>query len=161
LKNNNNSTRIAALSELFPTAVWVHITRDFVDTGVSLLEARRRFNVQVNEWWSAAPPPFWSEEFGDEIEQVAHQVVGVDGGIRDALAMAPARDVVSVTYDELCNSPGQLCVEVARRYRDKGIELQTTNAPPARFAPRRQPGWVAERDALVSALDRVRSRLMQ
>jgi hypothetical protein len=157
LKNNNNSTRIDALRRVFPDAVWVHVKRDPVDTSLSLLEARRRFGVGVNEWWSAAPPAYWNRTFRDEVEQVAHQVVGVERGINDGLIGLPALQLIRVSYEDICADPTELIASVAARYESFGKPLTPAGPVPSSFVASRPVASHLEREKVTDALSRVRS----
>jgi hypothetical protein len=130
IKNNNNATRIPHLRAAFPEAIWIHVRRDDLATAESLLEARRRFGVGLNGWWSAAPPPYWSRTFTDEFEQVAHQVVGVEAAITADLASLDPRRLVEVSYESLCQDPQRFAAEVASRYAGAGVLLKPLIPPP-------------------------------
>ncbi|MCP5052727.1 MAG: sulfotransferase, partial [bacterium] len=62
-KNNNNTPRIHELKELFPHALFIYITRDFRDTVLSIMEARKQNNVPDDEWWSTTAPNFYDASF--------------------------------------------------------------------------------------------------
>ncbi|MEJ2218936.1 MAG: sulfotransferase, partial [Gemmatimonadota bacterium] len=137
-KNNANSVRIGHLRGLFPDALFVHVTRDRIDTACSLLEARRRHDVGLGAWWSAAPPQFLHRRFRDDVEQTMAQVLGIDAAIHDALANAGARRI-ECRYEEFCENPDGVVDVVTAAYTDRGVELRHRDgvAPPA-LTPRRR-----------------------
>jgi len=158
VKNNNSATRIQPLRRTFPDAMWVHVTRDELDTAVSLIGARRHFGVGLNEWWSAAPPAYWNREFSDEFDQVAHQVVGVEGAITAGLASVDPRRVVTVSYAEICATPGNFLARVATAYERSGVILEPFATAPRAVTPSEgSVGSSADRLRLADALARLRS----
>jgi hypothetical protein len=55
-KNLNAGQRLRLLTQCFPDAKFVFITRDPVQTAQSILKAKRRAGLFDNEFWSIMPP---------------------------------------------------------------------------------------------------------
>lgn len=146
VKNNANSMRVEALSALFPTALFVHVTRSLAESVASLLEARRRHATPLGQWWSAAPPQFLGRSFDDELEQAAVTVAGIDAYLRERLPRCSPGRHLEVDYERFCERPGDLTDWVVSRYAEAGIALRPRAGatPAARFEARRLP---AERRA--------------
>ncbi|MEJ2216101.1 MAG: sulfotransferase [Gemmatimonadota bacterium] len=137
-KNNANSVRIGHLRTLFPEALFLHVTRDRLDTACSLLDARRRHGVGLGEWWSAAPPQFLHRRFRDDVEQTMAQVLGVDAAIREALADAGDQRI-ECAYETFCGDPGDVVGAVTAAYAARGVKLRPRDPMPVpSLAPRRR-----------------------
>lgn len=122
-KNNNNSTRIAQLARVFPDAFFLFVRRDVRDTVKSLLAARERHHVGLNEWWSAAPPQYWNRRFSSEVEQAVYGTRGVEDCVARSLAQIPAERWRAVHYEEFCEQPIRLAERVSGMYSWAGITL--------------------------------------
>ena len=145
-KNNANSMRIGALAELFPGALFVHVSRDYPEAAASLLEARKKHGVALNQWWSAAPPQMLGLEFASEIEQVAATLWGLDRYIEEQLARLPDERWTSVDYEAFCAYPNEIIDWIAARYASAGVALRRrAGERPERFdASRLEPKRRAE-----------------
>jgi hypothetical protein len=159
-KNNANSMRIGALAELFPRALFVHVTRDYPEAAASLLEARKKHGVALNQWWSAAPPQMLGRKFVSELEQVAATLWGLDRYIEEQLARLPDERWTSVDYEAFCAYPNEIIDWIAGRYASAGVALRRrAGERPDRFDARRlEPKRRAE---LAPALATILARLEQ
>ena len=122
-KNNNNSTRIRTLSQLFPKSLFVHVRRDPRDAVASLIEARERHDVPPDGWWSVAPPQCFDSAPSGIIERAVRQVYEVDGYVRNALDSLPSERSSTVWYENFCREPGRLERWMEARYRACGENL--------------------------------------
>lgn len=122
-KNNANSIRVRELFDLFPDALFIHVHRDPLQAVMSLLDARRRHGVALNEWWGPPPPHLTDSQFPSEERQVAQQVVGLERFINESFSRIPDSQRISLSYEDFCRDPGQLCKLVAERYDQYGHQL--------------------------------------
>lgn len=122
-KNNSNPVRIPQLADLFPDALFVHVERDIFETVMSNLEARKRHGVELDKWWSCAPPTFYDRRFDSELEQVVTQVWDVNRFILRSLETIDSRRWVRLSYREFCRQPDQLLQWVENAYKDLGFPL--------------------------------------
>ncbi len=141
VKNNNNSTRIDHLARVFPDALFIHVRRNIVDTTLSLLEARRHYGIELNQWWSVAPPTVYDQTFSSELEQAVVAVRETHRCIERSLGQIGGQRCCVVAYEEFCSDPSLLEEWVEATYAGAGTPLSRRNAPtPPRFEPRhRQP----------------------
>ena len=97
-KNVKHSNRIPALTEIFPEAKFIHVTRDPANTAISILQARRERGMG---WYSVKPWGYCRRvEKWNEAEQVVFQVRGIRIDIeRDA------ENLLTVRYEDLCTGP--------------------------------------------------------
>lgn len=156
-KNNNNSTRIGHLARLFPRALFVHVWRDLRDASASLLEARRRHEVGVGEWWSAAPPAHHDREFGDEMEQVLVTLGGLWREIEDRLGGLERDRWIDVSYRDFCRDPAWLEERVEAMYGGRGAPLRRRSAVgvPSDYVPRSRSWEPADEAAYRRAVRRL------
>jgi len=140
-KNNANSMRVEALAELFPGALFVHVTRSLPEAVASLLEARAKHHVPLGEWWSAAPPQFLEADFASETEQVVVTVAGLDAYLRERLPRIAAGRHLELDYERFCEQPSDLLEWLRARYADAGVDLRRRAGfePAQRFEARRLP----------------------
>ncbi len=103
-KNVKMSVRIAALREMFPEALFIHISRDPLDAALSLLVVRRKNN---KEWWSVLPKEYAQLESLPELEQVCKQVYFTEKNILNDVSELPAKHVFSLAYSTVCSQPQQ------------------------------------------------------
>lgn len=119
-KNVKMSVRIPALREMFPNALFIHISRDPLDAALSLLVVRRKNN---KEWWSVLPKEFDELEALPELEQVCKQVYYTQQNIVIDLKGIPNR-VSSLPYATVCQQPHQTINELAQFFERAGINLK-------------------------------------
>ncbi|MBH23314.1 MAG: hypothetical protein CMH57_02400 [Myxococcales bacterium] len=136
------------LVRAFPTMHVLHIQRDPVDVGVSILNLRRRFHGDVHAWTSLRPRD--ADAFADAspAEQVAAQILSGEQALQRAAEAAEGR-WTSITYEALCDEPHHVVHQCAERL---GATIALTGIP-ERFTARRSAGNTRERDAMRDALD--------
>lgn len=151
-KNNNNSTRIGHLAELFDDALFVHVDRDLRDTSASLLEARRQHGVELGEWWSAAPPDRFDESFDSELEQVVATIESLREHIRRDLEELDDDRWIETTYEAFCEAPEELEAWVLETYQGHGVALEERPDRPEPDLEARSKSWDDETQAAFERL---------
>jgi len=155
LKNNHNSTRIEALAELFPGALFVHVTRALPEAAASLLEARARHRVPLGSWWSAAPPSEHGRAFASELEQVVRTLRGLESHVRGSLAGLQGSRWLEMDYEALCAEPRMLMEWTSRAYLTAGVRLASRPGVPTSFeASRLEPVRREEMERAIEELGR-------
>jgi hypothetical protein len=157
-KNNQNTMRIGALADLFPTALFVCVRRALPEAAASLLEARSRHRVALGSWWSAAPPQYLGRGFSSELEQVVATQVGLERYAEVQLACCAAGRHRFVDYERFCASPAELVEWVAAAYEARGVRLEPSGERlPASFDASRLEG--ARREELEAEIAPIAARL--
>lgn len=158
VKNTANSTRVEALAELFPGALFVHVTRAYPDAARSLLEARRKFGIALGAWWGAAPSQFLERKFENEVEQVALTLGGIDAYLREQLPRVASGRFLEVRYESFCERPGLLLEWIEGQYTRLNVPLRHRDGAGLQqsFQTRRAPE--PERTELAVAIERVLAR---
>ena len=118
-KNVKMSVRIAALREMFPGALFIHISRDPLDAALSLLVVRRKNN---KEWWSVLPREYAELEALPELEQVCKQVYFTEQNILDDVKGISDR-VHSLPYSTVCSQPHLTITELSQYFNQSEMNL--------------------------------------
>ncbi|MCB9677379.1 MAG: sulfotransferase [Alphaproteobacteria bacterium] len=99
LKSNLLCFAVPALAAALPTARFVWVRRDPVDTALSILAMRERVHGDAGRWWSIEPPGV--DLAASPADQVAFQVARCTAALAAAAAALPDR-VVTLDYAALC-----------------------------------------------------------
>ena len=124
---------IPQMQMTLPKTCWLHIRRDPIQNSLSLLRFRHQFLGSVEKWGSLKPKeyewlankPYW--------EQVAGQVYFLEKRYREQLKQIPKENILSLTYEELCNSPGEAIKNALRVINRQGASVSLSSSPPDRF----------------------------
>ena len=126
-RNIGNSIRIRTLNMLFPDALFVQITRNLPDAVFSLLEARKHYHRDLNQWWCTPPPQFYNNHFDTELEQTVSQVWGLTDRIQEDLASISPKRWLTISYESFCRTPEKLVNWVRSKYQETGVSLKLRN----------------------------------
>ncbi|WP_158666524.1 sulfotransferase [Salinibacter altiplanensis] len=140
-KNNNNSTRIQELSQLFPRSLFVHIRRNPRDAVASLIRAREEKGVSPDEWWGVAPPHRHDTAPTGTVERSVLQVCEVDDHIRNSLQEISEYRRFGVWYKSFCEKPERLERWVEDKYDDFGSDFVRHANKPTRTAYTPSSSW--------------------
>lgn len=114
--------------------IYVYIERDPLDTAVSILDARRKYYSDLNNWWSYAPLEVANLKEKDYWEQIAGQVVYLQRFYRRQVQEVCPDVSLLVKYDELCNNPRSVLQRVTDLAASAhGSELHLTDQLPDSF----------------------------
>ncbi|MFH5831724.1 sulfotransferase [Halalkalibaculum sp. DA384] len=134
-KNIFGSYHIPKLNNVLEQTLWIYIERDPLDTAVSILEARRKYYDDPNNWWSYVPPQYEQIIDKDYWHQIAGQIHYLKKFYHQELEdMEDSGRGLSFSYDKLCSNPAGLLEAVTDRVRKLyGVEIPITQKPPSRF----------------------------
>lgn len=121
-KNVKMCVRVQALQEIFPNALFIHIQREMIDVILSNLVMRRSRGVS---WASVMPKNIKAIMAMDEIDQVCHQIMDVEGDMMQDLKLYPHQAIFSLTYNELCESSEGLLIRLAHFFELHKVSLTT------------------------------------
>ncbi len=113
---------LAFLASAVPDSLFVDVRRHPFFQCQSLLDARRAFRGDVDEWYSVEPPDIETMRGLDAHHQVAAQVHRLNESLDSQLAEIGADRTVSMTYDEFCATPGELIRQLDEAMRRLGHE---------------------------------------
>jgi hypothetical protein len=104
-KNLSNSLRLGLLSEVFPNAKVIFVKRDPLFTSLSILRARRKFNIKNNELWSIKPSDYNILETMGEYEMIVNQVYSIEKQIFKDKALFSDENFMNIHFESFCRDP--------------------------------------------------------
>lgn len=116
------SLRIRALVKIFPGALFIHVSRDPLDTAQSIFRARKD---KYPEWFGAKPRECENLAAETIIEQVCKQVHYVEKNIAYERSVVGEDRFMTISYRELC--------EDSRRGVKRIAEFMERHGVPARI----------------------------
>jgi hypothetical protein len=157
-KNNNNSTRIRELSQLFPQSLFIHVRRNPRDAIASLIRARMEHEVPPDGWWSVAPPQCYDTAPVDTVGRSVLQVCEVDDYIRSSLHQIPESRFTEVHYKSFCEQPSRIEAWVERAYEGHGVELKKRSGKPEREKYAASSSWDSLSTSTQNQIEEILSR---
>ncbi|MCS4034705.1 hypothetical protein GGQ02_003115 [Salinibacter ruber] len=157
-KNNNNSTRIRELSQLFPNSLFIHIRRNPRDAIASLIRARKEHDVPPDGWWSVAPPQCHDTAPADTVKRSVLQICEVDKYIRSSLREIPESRFSEVYYESFCEQPSRTEEWVKRAYKGYGIELEKRSDEPEGASYTASSSWESLSASTQDRIEKMLSR---
>jgi hypothetical protein len=153
-KNILAGYHLPRLRETLSEVIYVYIERDPLDVAVSILDARRKYYVDPNTWWSYTPVEYEELAGLDYWEQIAGQVHYLSRFYDRALEEAGLDVVVRTTYADLCRRPRDVLEAVGERSLEAhGREIPLRREPPDSFPFRTHEGRNEEKDRFRTLLD--------
>ncbi|MDQ1629398.1 MAG: hypothetical protein QOI54_3142 [Actinomycetota bacterium] len=129
-KNNRNTSVVAQLADLLPTAVFVSVSRDPLYVGQSLVMARQRVQGDRRVPWglnaqSTVDPSLPGQDPMAYLDDVAAQVHRTEAQLREQLAGLPQSRWIELAYEDVCRDPG----DAIRRVADlvPGLEMRPSS----------------------------------
>lgn len=139
-KNLPCSLRLGPIMKALPESAFVVVQRDRLETGQSILEARKSLFGNYGGWFSVEPPEIESLRGRPAHEQVAAQIQSVYRLISEARDRAPER-FLDVDYGDICRDTHAALVMVAGFLKGHGIKMARRGDVPKSFETRRRaPG---------------------
>ncbi|NQT71757.1 MAG: sulfotransferase [Chloroflexi bacterium] len=116
IKNLRNNLRIPSILQSFPDARFIWLHRPATDTIQSLLIGRRRIYNDDRTWLGIKPPGWHAFIDLDPIDQIAHQVAGLEEPIRSGLIDIPETQILRLDLEEFCQSPSKCLRKISEWY---------------------------------------------
>jgi hypothetical protein len=105
-KSVENSVRIGALVEIFPTALFLRCIRNPLAVAQSIYIGKAASAKRPQDWWfSTRPKEFDNLRHKRLIEQVTGQVYFLERNIAEGLAVVLPKHILSVDYRSVCLNP--------------------------------------------------------
>ena len=143
VKNPILQSDMPQITGIFPTAVFLHIERDWADNARSLMGLRKNRNPDDETGWVSLRPKGWEEyATADALTQSCAQVMLSHRDIATHLE-GPGRDgkLMKIDYERLCSEPDIVLAEIESFFQRNGIK--TARKPQAgavsSIASRKQP----------------------
>jgi hypothetical protein len=100
-KNLNAGQRLRLLQKCFPDAKFVFIKREPIFTVQSILKAKRRLNMQDNEFWSVMPQNINDLQQLNGFEQIVKQIFYIQKQIIEDSKLYNKDNFLTLDYQEL------------------------------------------------------------
>ena len=101
--NNNIALRMRMISQMYPNAKFIFVTRKPFFTCQSIINVRKKVHGSPNIWWSLKPPNYKSFSHLDYPEQVVGQVYGIEKQIYQDRKNFPPSNFLVITYEKICS----------------------------------------------------------
>lgn len=137
-KNLYASFRIQPIAFYVPEALYVVMSRDEVEVGHSILEARKSVMGSYEQWWAMEPPSLKELLRLPPHQQVIEQVRTINKIIEDDFIRCkvdPSR-IFRLNYDEFCDNTHAIIDRLRLFFSSHGSPVQNRNEVPEYF-PRR------------------------
>lgn len=147
------------LTRIHPRSLFIHVTRDPLATGASILAARRARYGSYDAWWSLKPATFDTiRHAATAAEQVAMQVQ--DCRVEFAAELgSPGVHAMTLSYEDTCLGPEAQLERICEAMCRLGGDVRPLG-PVERLEPSPGPALPADlREALAAALARPRGHL--
>jgi len=132
-KNVKHSVRVQSLTEIFPSALFIHIKRNPWDTANSILRTRKTKSDNIHSWFAVMPREIDLLRDRNYLEQICGQIFYVERNIaEDAKAVGKDRLHI-IQYDGLCDNPKEELNRVSEFMHLRGAALQTKHDVPESF----------------------------
>lgn len=129
-KTSTLSLRIRALARIFPTALFIEVVRDPLDTAQSLFRAR---STQYPGWLGARPAECEPVKGKSLRRQVCEQVHYVERRIARARRALGEDRFLSVHYQDICRNPESELDRIAAFMSDGGAPVRRIRPVPSSF----------------------------
>jgi hypothetical protein len=139
-KNPHAALRIQPIFHFIPEALFIRVTRNEIDNGHSLLEARFKKNGNYNDWWSMEPPAYDDLKDLEPHIQVIEQIRNINSTIKRDLEIAkvPSSRVFDINYENLCTNPSLEMSRLEAFFAEHGVGVQRIGSPPNPFHMREE-----------------------
>lgn len=135
-KNLVSVLRLKPLIETIPEAVFIVIHREEKDMAHSILEARKKMTGNYTSWFSLRPPNIEELLPLSPEKQVVHQIRSTYELISDAEKQYPDTPFFHIQYEDFCNSPEKIIVDVKNFLHQQHVQVRKVSAPQSRFEKR-------------------------
>lgn len=133
-KNIYGSYHMKKFAEILDKVIFIYIERDDLDTAVSILNARKKYNSDLNVWWSYQPPEYNELKNENYQTQIAGQVHFLKKYYTREMEDLDDKNKLRITYNELCKAPELIIKKIINTCeKNWNYQFNMMNTPPAEF----------------------------
>jgi len=145
-KNIYGSYHMQKFIEILKNVVFIYIERDRLDTAVSILNARNKYNTDLNVWWSYQPLEYEQIKNSDYWTQISGQIYYLQKFYLKEMSQLPEKNYLKVSYKQMCENPHSVIEKIKNKCRmHDDYEIPILNEPPEKFTYRTYKDSVKER----------------
>ncbi|MEP7141330.1 MAG: sulfotransferase [Ferruginibacter sp.] len=145
------------LFEALPKTCYIYIKRNYIDNAISLLKYREKMLGSVNSWVSLKPRQYHWLKDEDIYTQVVGQILFLEYEYLDQLKNIPDTNKLFVKYDQVCNEPEKVLMNVREMIEIQGFSCKDGLSSVIPFATAESSNKADP--ALISMLEAAYSRL--
>jgi hypothetical protein len=112
----------AEFANAIPNLFLIHIKRETLSNAASILNSRREYFGNENEWWSFKPPEFEKLISQPPAAQAAGQVRFLNEAIERGIAKLDDCRFLQVDYASLCRSPQSIYERLTAKLAHFGVQ---------------------------------------
>ncbi len=136
-KNIYSSYHIPKFVDLLDKVIFISIERDEIDTAISILNARKKYNSDLNIWWSYQPIEYNELKDKDYWIQIAGQIHYLRSYYNQELQKIPDKNRLQIDYREMCDNPQSVIKKIQTKCSlHKDYQLPIIKTPPTNFSYR-------------------------
>lgn len=133
-KNIFGSYHITKLNDLLKKVIFIYITRDPLDSAISILDARRKYYKDPNTWWSYMPVEYEQLRNLDYWQQIAGQVFFLKKYYDKHISNPLVKNILTISYEELSKNPLKVIRDISEFSKSSfGAEIEVLKNPPKSF----------------------------
>lgn len=114
IKNLPMGMRLEIIKKFAPNAKFIFITRNIRQNAYSIIKARKKKNIQKNEWWSVKPKNYKNLLKLEEEEKAIAQIHYINNQIKKDLKLFPKKNIIQINYSEFINNTDNLINEIKK-----------------------------------------------
>lgn len=103
---------IQLLWENVPNCYFVFIKRDLAHNAYSLIQTRKKYFNNIDEWYSFKPEEYDHIMSKSPYHQVVEQVLCTNNAVKNGLVKISNNRSLSISYEDLCNDPGKFLDDI-------------------------------------------------
>ena len=136
-KNIYGSYHMQKFVDILQKAIFIYIERDELDTAVSILNARKKYNTDLNIWWSYQPLEYERLKNLDYWSQIAGQIYYLQRFYKKEMNELPEENYLTLSYKQMCNDPASVIEKIRRKCKmHDNYDIPLVNEPPKSFSYR-------------------------
>ncbi|MFP3860588.1 MAG: sulfotransferase [Bacteroidales bacterium] len=137
-KNIYGSYHMKKFVDLLEKVIFVYIERDELDTAVSILNARKKYNTDLNIWWSYQPLEYNQIKDLDYWGQIAGQIYYLQRFYLKEMKQLPEKNVMKIAYKEMCEDPASIIEQIKEKCKmHENYDIPVINDVPEKFPYRK------------------------
>ncbi|MDD5218456.1 MAG: sulfotransferase [Candidatus Omnitrophica bacterium] len=137
-KNSIPAFHLKKFYRIQKKSIFIFMSRDLADVGVSIYHARIRRYGAPDRWWSFRPQNYKTLSRLKPLEQIQQQIMGLGTAFEREIQGVPQSRLLFVDYRELCRSPMKVVERVRRCLENpKGIPDVRAKVAPLKFRTHR------------------------
>jgi hypothetical protein len=131
---------IQEVQQVLPKTCFVRVRRDSVQNALSVLNTRRGYAADTDTWVGLKPREHAWLENESTWRQVAGQVVFTDAAVTREIQRAGGRNVLDVSYENMCTDPRGFLGQVRDLLNLHGARVELVGELPRSFQVSELPG---------------------